>query len=190
MQKSCFAFLFSLFFLVSAFAQEGIIGEIRLFAGNFEPRNWAYCDGRLLQISQNQALFSILGTQYGGNGTSTFGLPNLEGPIIPASNGIVPATRSDRSRQQIEVEFENDSPYELKVEWLDTDGKAIDYGVLKPGNTLTQNTSPGSVWQFLIDGVIVRRLKTTPDLKQDYTIRPPQRVKYIICIQGIFPSRN
>lgn len=58
---------------------DAYIGEIRIFSGNFAPVNWALCNGQLLSISQNTALFSILGTQYGGNGTSTFALPNLNG---------------------------------------------------------------------------------------------------------------
>ena len=56
-----------------------MIGEIRMFGGNFAPRNWAYCNGQLLSINQNQALFSILGTTYGGDGRTTFGLPDLRG---------------------------------------------------------------------------------------------------------------
>ena len=55
------------------------VGEIRMFAGNFAPKGWATCDGQLLPISQNTALFSLLGTFYGGDGKSTFALPNLEG---------------------------------------------------------------------------------------------------------------
>ncbi len=55
------------------------IGEIRMFAGNYAPSNWAFCDGSLLAIRQATALFSLLGTAFGGNGTTTFGLPNLQG---------------------------------------------------------------------------------------------------------------
>ena len=55
------------------------VAEIRMFAGNFAPKGWATCDGQLLPISQNTALFSLLGTFYGGDGKSTFALPNLEG---------------------------------------------------------------------------------------------------------------
>src|SRR5713101_9089063 len=55
------------------------IGEIRMFAGNFAPVGWAFCDGQLMAISQNTALFSLLGTTYGGNGTTTFALPNFQG---------------------------------------------------------------------------------------------------------------
>ncbi len=184
MQKSTFI-LFLIMALAGATpAQEGIVGEIRLFAGNVEPRNWAYCDGRLLPVAENQALFSVIGTQYGGNGAANFALPDLEGLIIPAPGSVVAAIRSDRSRQEIDVEFENDTPYELRVEWLDAEGKALDFGIMRPGATLTERTTPGSVWQFLIDGLVVRRLKTTPDIKQNYTIRPPQRLRYIICLRN------
>src|SRR5690349_5879785 len=55
------------------------LAEIRMFAGNFAPRGWALCDGQILPISQNTALFSLLGTTYGGDGKSTFALPNLQG---------------------------------------------------------------------------------------------------------------
>ncbi len=68
--------LFSLSNAVSA-DSEGYIGEITLFASTFEPRNHMYCDGRLLSISDYQALFSLLGTKYGGNGRTTFALPNF-----------------------------------------------------------------------------------------------------------------
>lgn len=60
---------------------EPFIGEIRMFAGNFAPRGWSFCDGELLAVSQNDALFSLLGTIYGGDGQSTFGLPDLRGRI-------------------------------------------------------------------------------------------------------------
>ena len=55
------------------------VAEIRIFTGNFAPKGWALCDGQLMSISQNTALFSLLGTTYGGNGTSNFALPNLQG---------------------------------------------------------------------------------------------------------------
>jgi len=65
-----------------------IIGQIIMFGGNFAPRDWALCNGQLLPISQNTALFSILGTTYGGDGRTTFGLPNLSGRVpIHAGQG-------------------------------------------------------------------------------------------------------
>jgi microcystin-dependent protein len=57
------------------------LAEIRMFAGNFAPKGWARCDGQLLPINQNQALFALLGTTYGGNGRTTFALPDLRGRV-------------------------------------------------------------------------------------------------------------
>ena len=79
--------------------QEGMIGEVRLFAGNFAPRTWAFCEGQLLAISSNTALFSILGTTYGGDGRTTFGLPDLRGrSAVGPGNG--PGLRSYRLGQR------------------------------------------------------------------------------------------
>src|SRR5919202_381879 len=60
---------------------EPYIGQICMFGGNYPPRGWALCNGQLLAISQNTALFSLLGTYYGGNGQTTFALPNLQGRV-------------------------------------------------------------------------------------------------------------
>ncbi|ASS73707.1 phage tail protein [Tumebacillus algifaecis] len=60
---------------------ESYLGEIRMFAGNFAPQGWALCNGQLLSIAENEALFALLGTTYGGDGRTTFGLPNLQGRI-------------------------------------------------------------------------------------------------------------
>ena len=67
---------------------EPFVGEVRWFAGNFAPRGWAFCDGQLLAISSNAALFSLLGTTYGGDGRTTFGLPDMRGrAMMHAGNG-------------------------------------------------------------------------------------------------------
>lgn len=60
---------------------EPFMGEIRMMSFNFAPKNWALCNGQVLAINQNQALFALLGTTYGGNGTTTYGLPNLQGRV-------------------------------------------------------------------------------------------------------------
>ena len=74
---------------------EPFVGEIRMFAGNFAPRSWALCDGQLLQVSQNDALFSLQGTIYGGDGRTTFGLPDLRGRI-PIHQGTGPGLNQRR----------------------------------------------------------------------------------------------
>ncbi|MDE2463523.1 MAG: tail fiber protein, partial [Alphaproteobacteria bacterium] len=60
---------------------EPFLGEIRIFAGNYAPEGWHFCDGSLLSVSNNDALFALLGTTYGGDGASTFGLPDLRGRV-------------------------------------------------------------------------------------------------------------
>ncbi|HKJ53194.1 MAG TPA: tail fiber protein [Gammaproteobacteria bacterium] len=72
---------------------EPFVGEIRMFAGNFAPRSWAFCDGQLLAVLQNDALFSLLGTIYGGDGQTTFGLPDLRGRV-PVHAGQGPGLSS------------------------------------------------------------------------------------------------
>jgi len=85
--------------------EDGTIGEIRLFAGTFAPQNWAFCDGTIQQIATNEVLFTVIGTQFGGDGVSNFALPKLaplptigaeQTPInyIICANGMYPR-RSD-----------------------------------------------------------------------------------------------
>ena len=74
---------------------EPYVGEIRMFAGNFAPRGWAFCDGQLLAVSQNDALFSLLGTIYGGDGRTTFGLPDVRGRV-PVHQGTGPGLSQRR----------------------------------------------------------------------------------------------
>src|SRR5712691_5961761 len=69
---------------------EPFLAEVKIISWNFPPKGWAFCNGQLLPINQNQALFSILGTTYGGNGQTTFALPNLQGrTAVHVGNGIV-----------------------------------------------------------------------------------------------------
>jgi len=74
---------------------EPFIAEVRIFAGNFAPRGWAFCNGQLLPVSQNTALFSLVGTTYGGDGRTTLGLPNLQGRV-PMHPGRGPGLSSRR----------------------------------------------------------------------------------------------
>ena len=82
---------------------EPFIAEIRIFAGNFAPRGWSFCDGQLLPISQNTALFSLIGTTYGGDGRSTTALPNLEGRA-PMHPGRGPGLTARRLGQTVGTE--------------------------------------------------------------------------------------
>ncbi|MDX6443530.1 MAG: hypothetical protein QOH71_604 [Blastocatellia bacterium] len=70
---------------------EPFVGEIRMFGGNFAPAGWAFCQGQLMAISENDTLFNLIGTTYGGDGQSTFGIPDLQGRV-PLHSGTSPTT--------------------------------------------------------------------------------------------------
>ncbi|MBD3756388.1 MAG: phage tail protein, partial [Gammaproteobacteria bacterium] len=92
---------------------EPFVGEIRMFAGNFAPRGWAFCDGQLLAVSQNDALFSLLGTIYGGDGRTTFGLPDMRGriPVHQGSGpGLSPRRLGSKSGAETETLTVNQMP--------------------------------------------------------------------------------
>ena len=129
-------------------AQEAMLGEIRLFASNFAPRGWAFCEGQLLPISQNTALFSLLGTTYGGDGRTTFALPDLRGRV-PVGVGQAPGLNNVRLGEKQGAE-----PLTISKNPSDDKGKS------KTGDTQT------------IQGQLSIGLH------------------YIICLQGIYPSRN
>lgn len=102
MKKLVLTFVFTILLLASVVrveAQDAMLGEVRMFAGNFAPRGWAFCDGQVLPISQNSALFSLLGTTYGGDGRTTFGLPDMRGraPVHQsADSGLTPRKLGDK----------------------------------------------------------------------------------------------
>jgi microcystin-dependent protein len=178
---------------------EGTIGEIRMFAGNFAPRYWAYCDGALLPIAQNTAFFSVLGTTYGGNGTTTFGLPDLRSRTAvgvgsgPGLSAIVLGEMS--GRENVSILAANmpahshalgaDAKIAVTAAAGDETSPVNNYlaassGTFKAtagasqylGNTLSGNTATAG--------------SSTP-----LAIRSPYLgVNYVICMSGIFPSRN
>src|SRR5690242_17216623 len=83
---------------------EPFLGEIRIFSFNFPPKGWAFCNGQLLPINQNQALFSILGTTYGGNGTTNFALPNFQGRVpMHTGNGFTLGQNSGEQAHTLQV---------------------------------------------------------------------------------------
>jgi microcystin-dependent protein len=89
---------------IGANMSDPFIGEIKLFAGNFAPRNWAFCDGSIHPISENNALFSLLGNRYGGDGRTTFGLPDLRGRLpVHFGTGEGLSTKILGDRQGVET---------------------------------------------------------------------------------------
>ena len=122
------------------------IAEITMFGGNFAPRGWAFCDGQLLSISQNQALFSILGTTYGGDGRTTFALPDLRGRV-PISTGTGPglSTRKLGSRSGVETVTLNalQMPNHTHIATVTQSAGGTASGTIKSGGAGTSNDPAG-----------------------------------------------
>ena len=151
---------------------EPFVGEVRMFAGNFAPRGWAFCDGQLLAVSQNDALFSLLGTIYGGDGRTTFGLPDLRGRV-PIHPGSAPGL----------------SPYNLgQAGGAETSTTNHTHATAEPfhGHELMGAAGGNEILQTTVSANEGDALASTTHT----TIQPYRCVNFIICLYGIYPSRN
>ncbi len=118
MKKLILLFTICFFFSFKSFSQEAMLAEVKLFAGTFAPRGWAFCEGQLLPISQNTALFSLLGTTYGGDGRTTFALPDLrdavpvsasstrrQGSVVNATNFKIDLTQNTSTVKTVALRY-------------------------------------------------------------------------------------
>ena len=169
---------------------EPFIGQIIMFGGNFAPRGWALCDGSLLSIAQWSALFSILGTSYGGDGRTTFGLPDLRGRV-PMHAGNGPGLTSRRLGEK--GGNENNT---LSITQIPPHNHSVSLSAKEEANTEvpTGNFIAGAGF----DGFGTTSDVTMGALPQQNVgggqpvnnIQPFQCVNFIIALQGIFPSRS
>ena len=164
---------------------EPFLAEIRIFSFNFPPNGWALCNGQLLPINQNQALFSLLGTTYGGNGQTTFALPNLRGrtPLHVGSGH----TQGEAAGQTAVTITQQTMPQHLH--FLNASTSAAD-AVLPGGNVFAVSpqqayTAPANFTPMEPTSV------TNVGGNQPHTNMMPYLVlNFCIALQGIFPSRN
>lgn len=165
------------------------VAEIRIFAGTFAPRGWAFCNGQLLPISQNTALFSLLGTTYGGDGKSTFGLPNLQGSV-PMHWGRGPGL-SDRVLGETGGVSDVTLPVSEVPPHTHTLGASgDDVNVASPANA-----SPGLASEALYrpdhDGVAAPAAVAPVGGGQPHENRQPYLgLSFIIALQGVYPPRS
>ncbi|TYA78564.1 phage tail protein [Seonamhaeicola marinus] len=179
-------FVLLLFGSISGFSQEAFIGEVRLFAGNFAPRGWAFCDGQLLSISSNTALFSILGTMYGGDGRTTFALPDLRGRVAV---GVGQGPGLSRRMQGQKFGSETNTLTSLNL-------PSHNHSVNVKGNSSSKNVPSSSI--IPIQGSSSGSYSKAGAVKSNNTganqavnnVQPSLGIRYIICLQGIFPSRS
>ncbi|ROI03503.1 MULTISPECIES: tail fiber protein [unclassified Chryseobacterium] len=181
---------------------EEYIGIVKLFAGNFAPRGWMYCDGSLLSIARNSALFSILGTTYGGDGVTTFALPNLKGRMALGAGNVnsgenYPLGAASGTAQNT-----------LLASNLPSIGGGFQ---LRVKNQNANSATPTAASSLAISGIPNGRnfdpvpsfIDATPDTVintasvtftgQSLPVNnmPPYLgLNYIICVEGIYPPRN
>ncbi len=168
-----------------------LIGEIQMFAGNFPPRNWAFCDGQLLAISANTALFSLLGTTYGGDGRTTFALPDLRGRV-PIHEGQGPGLSNYLIGQRGGLENVTLNANELPSHTHTANGNTANGSTPNPQNntwaaqpSLLQYSPPGTAAAMKSTAI-----ENTGGSQPHNNIIPFQAVNYVIALFGIYPSRN
>jgi microcystin-dependent protein len=160
------------------------MGEIKIISWNFPPKGWAFCNGQLLPINQNQALFSILGTTYGGNGQTTFALPDLRGRApVHVGTGIVLGERS------------GETAHTLNLSELPAHTHAP-VGNSQPANS---GTPLGNLWAKGASSsfgatpnvtMSPASILATGGGQPHENMSPYLVLNFIIALQGIFPSRN
>ena len=181
-------------------AQDQFVGEIRIFPINFAPKGWMPCNGQLLPISQNTALFSILGTTYGGNGQTNFALPNLQGRVAlnPGQGpGLSDRDLGEQGGNPTVTLLSSEMPaHNHPLFFTDaqatTNAPAADVmpafnaslnfpGITKPVNTYA---APGSIVQLA-----PQALSITGGSQPHNNMQPYLVLNYYIAVQGIYPPR-
>jgi microcystin-dependent protein len=175
---------------------EGYLAQIIMFAGNFAPRFWAYCQGQTLSIAQNTALFSLLGTTYGGNGTTTFGLPDMRGrsPLGTATGpGLSTVTLGEQAGTQSVTLTINNLPVHTHTGTLSVAATSNPATTDEPGGAIpaagTALFAPGATATSAFGGVTATVANAGGN--QPASIRQPYlAMNFVICLSGIYPSRN
>jgi microcystin-dependent protein len=174
-----------------------------MFAGNFAPKNWAFCQGQIVNIASNTALFSILGTTYGGNGTTTFGLPDLRGRTIVGIGtgpGLSPYSLGQIGGTETQT---------LNITTMPAHVHPVAVVAANPATDEPANLSEASANVYARDvaspqvfpysagpnvnmGVITGTMQMSPvGSNQSFSIlRPILGMNYIICTRGVYPARN
>ena len=171
-------------------AEEPFLGEVRWFAGNFAPRGWATCDGQLIAISQNSALFSLLGTTYGGDGRTSFGLPDLQGRgMVHVGNGpgLTPRTQGQKAGSENVTLVENHLPSHTHTLRADSTGGDS----VLPNDRVLSQVGRLKVYGTVADADMGASSITLVGSGQAHNnMQPYIPLTCIIALQGIFPSRN
>ncbi|WP_151089230.1 phage tail protein [Hymenobacter baengnokdamensis] len=174
---------------------EPYIGEIRPIGINFAPKNWAFCNGQLLSINQNQALFSLLGTTFGGNGTTTFGLPDLRSRV-PVGVGQGPGLQNYLQGQAGGTETVTLLTTQLPAHQhsitgtlqasSDQEDQEPTGNFLSVGDAKQYSAGPATVAMASITGTTANAGGNQPHENRS----PALGLNYVIALNGVYPSRS
>ncbi|KAF2339702.1 phage tail protein [Flavobacterium nitrogenifigens] len=178
---------------------EGTVGEIRHFAANFVPRSWASCNGQILPIQRYTALFSIIGTVYGGNGSTTFGLPDFVGRVAIGfgnGNGLTPYELGEMAGTNGSTLTLSNLPIHnhtaaatIKIPaYSDTGDSGTPDGNVLAAKASMYSTLPGDTTLKAASFTVTTG--RTGDNVPLSIMQPSIGMNYIICLEGAFPSRN
>lgn len=173
---------------------EPFIAEIRIFAGNFAPRGWAFCNGQLLPIAQNTALFAIVGTIYGGDGRTTLGLPNLEGRA-PMGQGRGPALtpRTLGQRGGVETVTLTEAQMPNHDHQLMASDEEADRRTPAANRALAESAGGSLYAPPPSSGFVDMDARSIPAYGQGQAhnnMQPYLALNFIIALVGLFPSRG
>jgi microcystin-dependent protein len=164
---------------------EPFMAEIRLFSFGFAPRSWALCNGQLLPINQNQALFSLLGTTYGGDGRVNFGLPNLQGRVpIHVGNGHTLGERGGAATHTLGTSELPGHSHSLSVSNDAATGRNLTGNVFAVGDA--NYAGPVGAATSLLPSSVSNIGGSQPH----NNMQPFLTINFCIALQGIFPSQN
>jgi len=162
---------------------EPFLAEIRIVGFNFPPRGWAQCDGQILPINQNQSLYSLLGTTFGGDGRTTFGLPGLQGrvPVHPG-NSINWGNKSGTETTTLQLSQTPSHQHTLQASTLDANSIA-------PTGVLARSTQVAP-YRELTNPVAADGIDNVGGGQNHENMQPFQVLNFCIATTGLFPSRN
>jgi microcystin-dependent protein len=165
---------------------EPFLSEIRLFSFNFAPRGWAQCNGQFLPINQNQALFSLLGTTYGGNGQTTFALPNLQGRApVHFGDGLQLGQNGGAYSHTLNI---SEMPQHTHL----VQANSAPGTTVAPGNTVVLAQRQAEIYRQPSNLVAMSPTSVTNvgGSQAHENMQPFLTINFCIALQGIFPSRN
>jgi len=169
---------------------EPFLAEVRIVGFNFAPRGWAFCDGQILPINQNQSLYSLLGTTYGGDGRTSFALPDLRGrtPIhVGASNGTA-HTLGSKSGEETHTLSANEMPQHDHV--LQGTSATGNTPIPAAGTLLAASANVPYADPANLTDMRATAVATVGGGQAHNNMQPYLAVNFCIALQGLFPSRN